>query len=207
MNKLKLIVRPESANLWWGIYGFCEKTGWEDLNIFNSREEKIGQFCLNTKSYLREGVEDLRNNLSEAKFVQTVDNYLADNKIHYWFYYNEPFDENFYEVPYQAPTNERGEKPRFMDIWHSDESIDISTIHSAVTDFATTFLKLNNIEIEIIEGGSLDESFESFKEHQKYFGSDENIDIAFSDKLIEELSVLWKKSPKEVLDKLNKTIK
>lgn len=114
MNKMKLIVKTGSANLWWGIYGFCEKTGWEDLDIFNDKEEKIGAFCLNTKRYLRSGVEDLRTDPGELEFVQAIDKYLEDNRIHYWYYYNDSSCENFYEVLYSAPLNEKGENP---DIW------------------------------------------------------------------------------------------
>lgn len=42
MDRVRLIVRTESLNVWWGIHGFCEKTGWEDINIFNDKGEKIG---------------------------------------------------------------------------------------------------------------------------------------------------------------------
>jgi hypothetical protein len=73
MNKVKLIVKTESANLWWGIYGFCEKIGWEDLKIFNDKGEKIGAFCLNAKQYLREGLDDLRSNPDENNFIQAID--------------------------------------------------------------------------------------------------------------------------------------
>jgi hypothetical protein len=207
MDRVRLIVRTESANLWWGIYGFCEKTGWEDLNIFNDRDEKVGAFCLNAKRYLRKGVEDLRTEPSEDSFVRAIDKYLADNKIHYWYYYNDDsFDENFFEVPYEAPRNQKGEKPRYLDIWHPNESIDISTIQSAVKDFAGTFLKLDNVNIQIEEGEGLEGSLKSYKEHLKHFGPDGQIEVAFTDDVIKQLSVLWDKSADETLEKLQRSV-
>jgi hypothetical protein len=207
MDRLRLIVKSESANVWWGIYGFCEKTGWEDLNIFNDKDEKIGAFCLNAKRYLRQGVEDLRDDPNEHNFVHAIDKYLEDNRIHYWYYYNDSFDENFFEVAYEAPRNQKGEKPRYLDIWHPDESIDISTIQSATNDFASTFLKLDNVDIQIEEGEGLEESLKSYKEHLKHFGPNGQIEVAFKDDLVNQLSVLWDKSTEETLDKLRRAVK
>lgn len=205
MDRVKLVVKTESANLWWGIYGFCEKTGWEDITIFTDNNEKVGQFCLNSKSYLRKGVEDLRDDTTQDKFVHAIEEYLIDSKIHYWFYYNKPSDD-FYEVSYKAPVNDKGEKPRYMEIWHPDEGIDISTIYSAVANFSITFLELDNADIQIMEGESLEESFKSYKENLKYFGFDGHVDITFSNDLVKDLAALWKKSPEEVLDRLNKAV-
>jgi hypothetical protein len=164
MNKVKLIVKTESANLWWGIHGFCEKAGWEDLSIFHD-DKKIGAFCLNTKQYLRSGVEDLRDDPGNKKFVEAADNYLADQQIHYWFYYYDEHDDNFYEVPYDAPRNDKNEKPRYLDLWHPDESIDISTIQSAVKHFAQKFLKIDEADIEIEPGEDFNQSLQSYREH------------------------------------------
>lgn len=206
MEKVKLIVKTETASLWWGIYGFCEKTGWEDVNIFNDRDEKVGAFCLNGKRYLRNTVENLRSDPADANFALAVDNYLADDKIHYWYYYNDAFDEDFFEVAYDAPRNEKGEKPRYLDIWHPHESIDLSTIEHAVKDFAGRFLKLSNIDIQIEEGEGFEESLKSYQEHIKHFGPDGQINVAFTDELVKHLSALWNKSADETLDKLRKSV-
>jgi hypothetical protein len=202
---VKLTIKPESLNLWWGIYGFCEKTGWEDLNIFNDKDEKIAAFCLNTKKYLSHALVDLRNEPEEKEFVQAVNNYLTDNKILYWFYYNQPGD-NFFEVPYDAPRNDKSEKPRCLDLWHPDETIDRSTIHSAVENFAETFLKLAKVDIEIEEVTEPEELLESYEKHVKLFGSEDPAQIVFSDDLIKKLSITWKLSGEQTLDRLKRLL-
>jgi len=158
MKKNKIIVRPTSSNLWWGIYGFCEKTGWEDLNLFYENHERIGSLCLNSKSYLRAGLDDLKNDSEEKEFVDAIAAYLADNKCHYWYYYDDKDDEDFYEVNYIAPKNAKGVKPRTMDIWHPDEVIGISTIESAIKTWAKEHLKIDDCEIKIENEESFEES-------------------------------------------------
>ncbi|WNJ17124.1 hypothetical protein [Pontibacter sp. G13] len=207
MKKNKIIVKPTSANLWWGIYGFCEKTGWEDLNLFDENEKRIGGVCLNSKSYLRAGLHDLKNESEEKEFVRAIEKYLADNKCHYWYYYDDKDDEDFYEVPYLAPKNHEGVKPRFMDIWHPDEGIGISTINSAIKVWAKEHLRIEDCDIEIQNEESFDDSLKSFKEDEELFGDGSKVEVKFADELIEELSQHWKKPKDEVLKKLENSIK
>ncbi|AFM04726.1 hypothetical protein Fleli_2354 [Bernardetia litoralis DSM 6794] len=207
MKKMKIIVRSESANLWWGIYGFCEKTGWEDLNLFDENKKRIGGLCLNGKGYLRAGLDDLKNDPEETEFVEAIEKYLTDNKCHYWYYYDNKDDEDFYEVPYLAPKNHNGVKPRFMDIWHPDEGIGISTINSAIKVWAKEHLRIEDCDIEIQNEESFEDSLKSFKENEELFGGDSKVEVKFADELIEELSQHWKKPKDEVLKKLENSIK
>lgn len=206
-NQIKIIVRPESADLWWGIYGFCEKTGWEDLNLFYENDERIGGVCLNTKAYLRTALEDLKNSPGQEDFVDLIEQYLADNKCHYWYYYDDKNSDDFYEVPYTAPKNDKGVKPRFMDIWHPDEEIGLSTIETGVKTWAKQHLNIEDCEIEIQNEVPFEESLESFKEAEELFGDGSNIDIKFADELVDELSQYWKKPKDEVLKVLENSIK
>lgn len=205
--KNKIIVKPESANLWWGIYGFCEKIGWEDLNLFDENEKRIGGVCLNSKSYLRAALDDLRDIPKEMQFVKAIEKYLSDNKCHYWYYYDNKDSEDFYEVPYLAPKNNEGTKPRFMDIWHPDEGIGISTINSAIKTWAKDHLNLENCYIEIQNEESFEDSLTSFKEEEKLFGSDSKLEVKFADELIKELSIYWNKTRDEVFKILEKSVK
>lgn len=207
MNKNKIIVRPESSNLWWGIYGFCEKTGWEDLNLFYENNKRIGGVCLNGKAYLRAGLDNLKNDPEEEEFAKAIGNYLADNKCHYWYYYDTKDDDDFYEVPYLAPKNDKGIKPRFMDIWHPDEVIGLSTIESAIKTWANVHLAIEDCEIEIQGEESFEESLKSFKENEELFGGNSKVEVTFTDELIDELSQHWEKPKEEVLKKLKSSIK
>lgn len=207
MKKNRIIVRPESANLWWGIYGFCEKIGWEDLNLFYENEERIGGICLNCKGYLRDGLDDLKNDPEEKEFVEAIEKYLADNKCHYWYYYDDKDDEDFYEVPYLAPRNKKGVKPRFMDIWHPDEGIGLLTIESAIRIWAKEHLEIEECEIEIQNEESFEESLKSFRENEELFGGESKVEIKFDEGLIDELSQYWEMSRDEVLNKLENSIR
>lgn len=207
MEKTKIIVRPESGNLWWGIYGICEKVGWEDLNLFYENEERIGGVCLNGKDYLRDGIEQLLEDPEEQDYVEAIEKYLNDNKCYYWYFYDDEHDEDFYEVPYTAPKNEKGIKPRFLDIWHPDERIGLSTIDSGVKAFAKEHLGLEYCEIKIQNVESYEDSLKSFKENEKLlFGTESKARIKFSDELVEDLSRHWGKSKEEVLKKLESAI-
>lgn len=194
--------------MWWGIYGLTEKVGWEDLNIFYENGEQVGVFCLNTKGYLRANLDDLKSKPSESEFAKAVEDYLNDNKFYYWYYYGKREDEDFYEVPYEfAPRNEKGVKPRFMDIWHPDENIGISTIKTAVKEFGRKFLnqEITNIKIENVE--TFEEAIKSFEENKELFGSENPVRISFSEELLDELSNHWEMSKDEVLSKLKKELK
>lgn len=207
MESIKIIVRPKSANLWWGIYGFCEKTGWEDLNLFYENEERIGGVCLNGKAYVRAELENLKTYPEDAEYVAAAEKYLVDNQCHYWYYYDEVGDEDFHEVPFDAPRNTKGVKPRFLEIWHPDEAIGIPTLQTAITAFAKKHLRIENCEIEIQNSMSIEESLKSFKENKNLFGGGSPLEIKFSEDLLDELSVLWRTPKAEVLKKLENVVK
>ncbi|MFC3158273.1 hypothetical protein SAMN05443633_110153 [Chryseobacterium arachidis] len=205
MAENKIIVRTESENLWWGIYGLNEKTGWEDLTLFDESHEKIGRLCLCTKSYLRAVLEDLVDDENEIEFRDIVQRHLSGEVCNYWFCYDEREDEDFFEVDFEAPKNEKGVKPSYIEIFHPDEGIGIDTIQSAVNTFAKDFLHIDHSTVEVVCDVPLEEAVKSFKVHQERFG-DGDINVLFSDKVITELSVLWKMEKEQVLDKLKVSI-
>lgn len=203
---MKLIVKPTSSNLWWGIYGLSEKCGWEDLSIFCADGKRIGGVCLNTKRYLRTNLEDLRSDPEENEFVNAVEEYLNDNKLHYWYYYDKK-REDFHEVPDEfIPKNENDKKPILINIWHPDENIGISTIKTAVKEFGRKFLRKEVINVEIQNEETLEESVKSFEENERLFGGANPGKILFSEELIDELSNHWEIPRDKVLSKLQKGI-
>ncbi|MFK7904259.1 MAG: hypothetical protein AB8B69_03995 [Chitinophagales bacterium] len=209
MEKVTIIVKTISYDLWWGIYGISYKSLWEDIEFFYEDGERIGSGCLNTKSHMRPSLEDLKNNPKEKEFVLAIEKYLADDKCHYWFYYtSEPMDsEEFYEVPYNAPKNDKGIKPCFIDIWHPDERIDLSTIETGTKHFAANFLGITDCIVKIEGKVSYEEALGSFKENEAIFGGSEPVQATFSDELIDELSTQWEKPKEEVLNELHASVK
>lgn len=206
MGPIKIIVSASSANFWWGVYGLTEKAGWEDLSLFYDTGERIGGVCLQSKGYMRDCLPELKNDPSEIVFVKAIEIYLVDNKCHYWYYYDDKGSKDFYEVPYEAPQNSAGVKPRFIDIWHPDEDIDLKTIENAVAEFAKTFLKKESCIVEFEDIESIADSVKSFLEHQHFFGKKNTIDIVFSDKVVLELSQHWELPKEQVIEKLKQSI-
>jgi hypothetical protein len=133
---------------------------------------------------------------------------LQDDQIHYWYYYDKKRSENIYEPSFEnAPKNIDGLKPKFIDIWHADENISLSTIKSAAREFAKKFLNINDCQVLISNVPNYEESVKAFEENKKLLGDVKQLKIEFSKELIDELSILWQKSKNEVLLKLQKTIK
>ncbi len=198
----KLYVKTESYNLWWGIYGICNKTGWEDLDVYDENDNKLVSFCLNTKDYLREAVEELKDDPEEAEFLEALERYLTDNEIYYWYYYKTQNSENFYEVEYSAPINEDGIKPSFTDLWHPDEGIGLSTIKTAVQAFIKKHFSFD-CEVDIICNISLEEAWKAYNEHFK----NRPLEVSFADELVSELSEYWKKPKEDVLQILKSSAK
>ena len=251
MDKKTIIVKTSSSNLWWGIYGLCGKTGWEDLTLFDEKGEKIAWVCLCTKGYMRASIDNsddeeiekayneavekyladnkseedsddykalyntyyndsetdnLQESEMEKAYKEVVEKYLADDKCHYRFYYDNKDDSDFYEVPYNAPKNNKGVKPSSVEIWHPDEGIGIKTIETGILDFAKRYLGLEDCSIKIEESESLEESIEALKDYKLTFNGENPVKIEFSEDVIEELSILWKTSKIEVLAKLKKAV-
>lgn len=207
MNKTKIKVTSESYNLWWGVYGFCEKVGWEDITIYDENGEKLAKASINSKDYMQSAIEDLEEEPGEKDFVLAIKNYLSANECVFWYFYNDKEADDFYEVDYLAPRNEKGVKPRFVDIWHPDDGIDLESIKTGVESFLKKHFAMEEVDIEIESNVSIEEAYESFIEHEKMFAGDSPVEIKFSDEIVEKLSKDWNKSKDEVIQKLEKLAK
>ena len=211
MENTTITARPTSSNFAWGIYGFCEKVLWEDIEIYNQKGERLAFPCLNSKVYLREALPDLRKEPEEQIFVKAIEKYLADNSCHYWYYYDRDGrdSKDFYEVSYWGPKNEAGIKPRSIEIWHPDERLGIESVKSGVKDFLARHLGIKNCEIVVDYncGVSFEESLQEFKEHAALFLGEKSPKVEFSEDLVKELSHKWDQSPEKVLERLRKASK
>ncbi|RTQ47816.1 hypothetical protein EJV47_18015 [Hymenobacter gummosus] len=188
------------------MYGLTDKTGWEDLELFHENGQRIGGVCLNAKRYLRAHLPDLQADPTEREFAQAIQRYLADTVCHYWFYYDEPGSEDFYEVPYDAPRNASGIKPRFADIWHPDERVGLSTVQEAVREFARAFLGIENCEVEVTDAEPLETAIATFKEHERLFGGANPVEIHFADNVVAELAEAWGTTQEQALAKLKASL-
>ena len=195
---MKLIVKTTSCDIWWGIYGLTGKSGWEDLHISYENGEKLCTICLNAKVYLRAGLKELNDSPEQADFIDAVKTYLADNKIHYWHYPGEQVDE----ATSPATESENGFKISFMDIWHPDEVIGISTIKTAIQAFAMKFLAIENCEVTFDHVMPLEEAVSTLEETYRLAGYAIPKRRKLSKKSLGEIAEMWQMPEKEVLMKL-----
>jgi len=205
MMKYKIIAKTNSYNLWWGIFDLCEKVGWEDLSLFNEKDEKLAAFCLCSKGYLLHAKETLTNDPEEKEFVEDIERFLKTDSVHFQYWYESKDDKYFYEVPHDAPKNIDGIKPSYIEVWHTDEGIDLETIKDAVAAFCRKFLHFDNhIDIMIEENVSFEEALESFKEHLSCFHNG-IVQYKFSEELISHLQNRWRLPKEKVLEILMKS--
>ncbi|MDW3648948.1 MAG: hypothetical protein R8P61_17900 [Bacteroidia bacterium] len=206
MKNTLIIAKTSSSNFAWGIYGFCKKVLWEDIKFYNQDDVHLASTCLNSKTYLREALPELRGKPEELLFAKAVEQFLADDSCHYWYYYDrEGRDaEDFYEVPYWGPKNEDGIKPRSIETWHPDERLGIESLQSGAKAFLSKHLGIENCEIivDYESDESFEESLQSFKEYAEVFWGEKSPKIEFSDDLVQQLSHLWQRSKDEVLQRL-----
>jgi len=201
-NQKSVYVKTDSYNLWWGIYGLCALTGWEDIYIYDNPDEenKLGSTCICTKNYFGHVIEELADDPNEREFMDHIRNYLHDDKIHYYYFYDKTTDEDFYQLPYEnLPLNENGIKPRSFEMWHPNNGIDKDVIEECVKVFCSTFLNMEVSQVQLLEPVSVDEAIESYKEHLNTF----NGTIVFSDELISDMMRKLSKSKDEVMRLLN----
>ncbi|WP_435921476.1 hypothetical protein [Paenibacillus sp. DYY-L-2] len=205
-NPKDVYVSTNSYNLWWGIYGLCPLTGWEDIFIYDDPYgvNKLGSTCICTKDYLSHVLEDLADDPEEREFQDHIIEYLNGDKIHYHFFYDNPSDEDFYQLPYSnLPLNEYGVKPRSFEMWHPNNGIDIAVIEECVKVFCDIFLNLAVNRVQLLEQIDVEGAIVSYKEHLSNF----NGEIVFSDNLINDMMNKLSKSKDEVMKLLKISIK
>ncbi|MBB3151688.1 hypothetical protein FHS16_001734 [Paenibacillus endophyticus] len=204
-----IYVEISSFNYWWGIYGFSDLEGWEDIVFYEKTDQdyiRLGSTCVCTKNYLRDGLEDLENDADELDFVIKIKEHLIGNEIHYHYYYDSPNDEDFFELSYEnLPKNEYNIKPRSFEIWHPDEVINQKTITECVKVICSRFLNIEAANIEYYEAITFEEASASYLEEQSRWVSAK--DFVFTDELIDNLMNKMSKTKDEILMILNKNIK
>ena len=203
-----IYIKTKSYDLWWGIYGLTSLTGWEDITFFDSLEQnatRIGYTCICTKNYLGSGLKDLEEDPDEKEFVEEIREYLEANTIHYHYCFNSPSDDDFFQLSYNnLPLNELGVKPSYIEMWHPNDGIDKQVLEECIKEFCVKFLDAKINRIHFIEPINIDEAISSYKEHTRRITG--NIEIEFTDNLIQDMMKKLSKSKDEVLRILNNSI-
>ena len=151
MNE-KVYVSVRHHNFWWGVYGFCEETDWEDALIYSEPDftgTPVARFCLCARTHL-EDVNRLELKYPENEFlIKTIKQFLLGNKAQYHYWYDDPEDDDFWEVPYEAPRNRYNSKPSYIEYWHPSEGLNLQILEESVILFCKKFLHKENIVVDI----------------------------------------------------------
>lgn len=188
MKKKNVYIEIGHLDYWWGIYNFKNLTDWEDVIIYEKWGKgfrKLAWTCICTKAYFRKGLEELKEDDEEFEFVKKIEGFLADNSTIYHYYYDNPNDKDFYEVPYEAERNEFNTKPRSIETWYPCEGIDKNIIDIVVRDFCRKFLNLETDMIIYKDEESFENAQESYVESEIQWQQCKGMVI--SDSLIEEI--------------------
>lgn len=193
---------------WWGIYELAKKTSWEDITIYTkkgNRFKKIGWVCICTKPYFENSIEELEKDIEERDFVKKIKRFLSSNEIKYHYYYDNPQNANFYEVPFEAARNQINVKPRSIEIWHPDSGIDKATVDGCVKDYLKKFLDINVKKVQYKYTVSMEEAIVEYakeiKQRQECQG------ISFSDELVKALENKWQIPKEKVLEIIKRSVK
>ncbi|SFF12281.1 hypothetical protein SAMN04487969_114153 [Paenibacillus algorifonticola] len=211
MNQIKkeIYVKVTSMNYWWGVYGLDDLTGWEDIILYEKKDEqynRLGSTCICTRVYLESAVKDLKKDRSEKAFVEKINKCLLGNSISYHYYYDKTGDEDFYELPFNnLPLNEKGVKPRSFEMWHPDERINEETIRQCVVEFCSRFLNIEPLSIHFYEAVAFEEARASFEMEQERWGSMKK--IVFSDGAVSQLVQKASKPRNKILAMLKNSLR
>lgn len=205
---MNIYIDVRHLDFWWGYYGFCNNTSWEDMILYRKwgkSYRKLAWTCICTKPYFESGLEDLRDDPDENEFVEKIVEFLESKKISYHYYYDKPDDTDFYEVQYEAQRNENNIKPRSIETWYPSNGVDKNVLDICARSFCKQFLDIQVDRVEFKEVISFEDALNSYIEHLKILG--QNPKVIFSDSLIKQMENQMNIPKEKVLKILNRSIK
>lgn len=208
MKKMSIYVDVMHFDFWWGIYGFSDKTSWEDMIMYRkwgNGYRKLAWTCICTRPYFESTLEDLKDEPDENEYVEEIAEFLEGCQLKYNYFYDKAEDTDFYEVPYEAQRNGYNIKPRSIETWYPSNGVDKKVLDSCAKDFCEKFLGIEVDCIEYKNAMSFEDAMESYLEHMKIW--EQNPKIVFTDSLIEQMQSEMGISKDKVLEILDRSIK
>ena len=202
----KIFVDVTSENYWWGEYGIADKVSWEDIFTYEKVGDdfkKIDGLCICAKDYFRNSVEELKDDPEEMEFVDVMKEFIDGDKIRYHYYYDKIKDEDFFEVPFEAPRNEFGVKPCSIEVWHPNDRVDSRVIKESVIAYYIKFHQRKFESVQFKEITSVEKALKEYSEYCRLL--DQGIKMVFSDEIVEKLMKKLGKSKEKVLEILNRS--
>lgn len=195
-------------NFWWGFYGFCNATSWEDMIIYRKWGKgyrKLAWTCICTKPYFESGLEDLKDDPDEEEFVEEIIEFLNSGQIRYHYCYDNPNDTDFYEVLFEAQRNENNVKPCYIETWYPSNGVDMEVLDKCAREFCKKFLDIEVERVEFKEVVQFEDAMNRYLEEMKRW--EKNPKIIFTDSLIEQMQSEMNITKEKALEILNRSIK
>lgn len=228
---MTIVARPTSENFWWGIYGLTEGSSWDDVRLLKRNaiageaDERLDLFCVCTRAYLEEELEELTSQESEADFVEMIRGFLRSADP--WFVYSylipeennlscaepaastglrltlqpkEPWFTSSHLIPpadeLPAAVSDTGE--RYTEIWLNDKYLTVEGVVRAATAYCQQMWPEVVHEV-LVDYPDPIEIARSFQKHAEQFGSDfGNGSIIFADEVVVKLATVLQQSPEAI---------
>jgi len=193
MNEIYLMT--SSLRFWWEMNDLVPRTESEDVWLFTKDGDQlveIGEACICSKAYLTSDTSLLMQD--EPDYAERIMQFYQNDKITFYFAYDEPADKDFYEVPFNAPSNTQGIKPSYVEIWHPADSLNVDVLLDCAGEFCKSLLKIESPEFYILNRMNAEEAKDTF---DKFAGEEPN-ELYFSETVIDELSAKWNMKKQEL---------
>lgn len=197
----EIYVEVRHLDFWWGVYGFTRATDWEDLIFYEKQADalvRIGDVCACSRRFLGHGLADMKADPYEKDFAEKIEQFLQRETIVYHYFYSEPNDKDFYEVPFEAQRNDRGIKPCAIDLWYPEDGIDIAAVETCTRAFCEKFLKKHVDTVLLQDAPPFEQAANEYREHAARFRNGP-VPVVFTEEVVESLATHWKKPKEEVL--------
>ncbi|MBH5319501.1 hypothetical protein I6N90_17025 [Paenibacillus sp. GSMTC-2017] len=155
---------------WYGVYGFTDKSCNDEITLYSDKEKNnfVAYFELSTKLSLINLLKyDLDIIGDEQEYINEIENFL-NSKKEFDFSYIYPRDEEDLsdQVEHFAPTNEKGHKPTYIDMWTKlSERWDVAEIEKTVKLLANHFLQVDVKNVEFLEIPTYEETKLCYEEY------------------------------------------
>lgn len=140
---------------WYGNYGFCDKSCEDEVTIYLDKDKAtyLGCFEITTRASLQYHLNNEIDKLDETEFYNEIESFLENEREIYYSYIYPRDDEDIqYQVKHFAPTNGKGHKPIYIDMWSKlSDGLDINEIKKCVKILVKEFFHTDVLNVEILD--------------------------------------------------------
>lgn len=199
-----IYVAVRHFDFWWGAYGLCPATSWEDLIFYEKEGDSytwIGSLCACSRTHLEkiQPPGSLQPALSEA-----IQRFLQGNEVLFHRpQYEDPEGEG---PPADSSKGQREGSPSgYLEIWYPGAGIDLEAVEICARAYCKKFLGRTIDEVHMKDRPALEEIEGQYAENLTLV-TNERVNVVFADELVASLAKEWKVPKEEALAILRRSI-